>query len=35
MNAKLIPLLCQARDGYARAIDEIEGALEAMGGESQ
>ena len=26
-NAQLVPLLGQARDGYARAIDEIESAL--------
>ena len=29
-NAQLVPLLHQARDGYARAIDEIESALEAI-----
>jgi hypothetical protein len=28
-NAQLVPLLSQARDGYARAIDEIESALES------
>ena len=26
-NARLVPLLRQARDGYARAIDEVEAAL--------